>query len=478
MAIRITNSKYYPKYHVASSGGWINDPNGFCYYKGKYHLFYQYHPHTPQWGPMHWGHVISDDLAYWDHLPVALAPVDACDRDGCFSGSAIEKDEKLFLVYTGNQGDPPAQVQIIAESSDGIHFQKYLDKVITAPADEYISGVDFRDPKVWKDDDTEKYYMVVGSRKPDESIGQVLLFESEDLLDWKFKSVMARGKGNQGFMWECPNFAKIDGHDILIISPQGIKRELNKYMNVFQSGYFVGKLDYASGIFTHGDFELLDYGFDFYAPQITETPDGRTVLIGWADMWYGQMPEAEHGWAGMMTVPREVHFKNGKIITTPVKELESLRTSEKSFEDLNLYKTTKIDGVSGEIGELILDIDLTETEEFEIYLRTSKDKTQKTVLSYNKMLELFTVNRNDSGAGISGIRECPVASADRMKLQIFLDRSSIEIFINDGERVMTTRIYPDADSTDIVFVPKEGGLKIDSLKFYELGVGIPQPVIE
>ena len=145
---------------------------------------------------------------------------------------------------------------------------------------------------------------------------------------------------------------------------------------------------------------------------------------------------------------------------------------------MNLYKTTKIDGVSGEIGELILDIDLTETEEFEIYLRASKDKTQKTVLSYNKMLELFTVNRNDSGAGISGIRECPVASADRMKLQIFLDRSSIEIFINDGERVMTTRIYPEDDSTDIVFVPKEGGLKIDSLKFYELGVGIPQPVIE
>ena len=99
-------------------------------------------------------------------------------------------------------------------------------------------------------------------------------------------------------MWECPNFASIEGRDILIISPQGIKRERNKYMNVYQSGYFIGKIDYESGIYTHGDFEILDYGFDFYAPQITEIPDGRIIMIGWASMWYNIMPEEEDGWAG------------------------------------------------------------------------------------------------------------------------------------------------------------------------------------
>ena len=125
-----------------------------------------------------------------------------------------------------------------------------------------------------------------------------------------------------------------------------------------------------------------------------------------------------------------------------------------------------------------MEIDLTETKEFEIYLRASKDKTQKTVISYNKALELFKVNRDESGAGVEGERECTIAPADKMKLQIFLDRSLVEIFINDGEKVMSSRIYPLADSTDIIFVPKEGAFKIDSLKFYELGVGIPQPVID
>lgn len=474
MALKITDLKYYPKYHVASSGGWINDPNGFCYYNGEYHLFYQYHPHSAQWGPMHWGHVVSEDLVHWNHLPIALAPIEPYENEGCFSGSAIEKDGKLYLVYTGN--NPGGQVQTIAESEDGVHFKKFTDVVINAPESEEIVGRDFRDPKVWYNAEDEKYYMVVGSRIPDNLRGQVLLFESENLIDWKFKNIMAQGKGNQGFMWECPNFANIEGYEVLIISPQGVKRELNKYMNVFQSGYFIGKLNYETGVYSHGDFELLDYGFDFYAPQITEIPDGRVIMIGWADMWYSHMTEETDGWAGMMTIPREVHVKGGKIFTTPFKELEILRTSETSYSNLNLYKTTKLDGVSGEAGELILDIDLTETEEFEIYLRASKN--QKTVLSYNKALELFKINRDESGADTKGERECPVPASDKMKLQIFIDRSSVEVFINDGEKVMTSRIYPRADSQDIVFVPKEGGIKIDSLKFYELGVGIPQPVIE
>ena len=484
MAVRITNTRYYPKYHIAAPGGWINDPNGFCYFKGKYHLFYQYHPHSTQWGPMHWGHVVSDDLINWSHLPIALAPVDGCDRDGCFSGSAIEKDGQLYLFYTGHLNTPEhpegfRQVQNFAVGEDGVHFSKSLNNpVITVPEDEEIHRADFRDPKVWKNEETGKYYMVVGSRVPDNVAGQVLLFESDDLLDWKFKSIMARVAGNEGFMWECPNFANVEGHDILMMSPQGIKRELNKYMNVYQSGYFMGNFDYETGVFTRGEFELLDYGFDFYAPQITELPDGRTIMIAWADMWQSPMPEQEDGWAGMMTVPREIHVKGGKIVTPPVKELEKLRTSKKVYEDLAMYKATKLDGVSGETGELILDIDLTETNEFEIYLRASEDKTQKTVISYNKALELFKVNRDESGAGVDGERECTIAPADKMKLQIFLDRSSIEIFINDGEKVMSVRVYPETDSTDIVFVPKEGGLKIDSLNFYELGVGIPQPVID
>ena len=482
--MQVTNTRFYPKYHIAAPAGWINDPNGFCYYKGDCHLFYQYHPHSAQWGPMHWGHVISKDLAHWNHLPIAIAPTEDYERDGCFSGSALEKDGKLYLFYTGNMHTPETielgfdhvEVQCTAESEDGVNFKKYPDNaVILVPENDQVHGGDFRDPKVWKNDENGKYYMVVGSRTPDKLLGQILLYESENIIDWNLKSIMARANGNQGAMWECPNFARIEGYDVLILSPQDVKREINKFINVHQSGYFIGKLDYETGVYSHGDFEILDYGFDFYAPQVTETPDGRIIMIAWLDMWGGRFPEDADGWAGMMTIPRELHIKDNKVINVPVKELESLRKLEKSYEDLTLYKTTTLDGVSGTTAELILNIDLTATEEFEIYLRASKDRNQKTVISYNKTLELFKINRDESGEGITGIRECPVLPADKMKLHIFLDRSSVEIFINDGEKVLTSRIYPFGDSTDIVFVPKEGGMKIDSLKFYELGEGIPQP---
>lgn len=476
MSIRITNARWYPEYHIAPPSAWQNDVNGMCFYKGEYHAFYQHHPHSPQWGPMHWGHVVSRDLVHWRHLPIALAPGEPYDRDGCFSGSALEKDGKLYLIYTGHVGGPEVvQTQCLAVSEDGIHFEKFRDNpIVAAPDSELIRVGDFRDPKVWLHGDT--CYMVVGASTPDKLLGQVLLYTSKDLHEWEFKSVMARAEGNQGDMWECPNFASIEGKDVLIISPQGIKREQNMYMNIFQSGYFLGKLDYETGIFSHGDFVLLDYGFDFYAPQIMQAPDGRTILIAWGSMWYSRMPEDVDGWAGMMTVPRELHIRNGKLVSVPVKELELLRIAEKSYENQIFYETAQLEGVEGETGELILDIDLAATQAFELELRASDD--EKTVLSYDAALQLFKLNRDKAGAGGDGERECTVPAADKMNLRIFLDRSSVEVFINDGEAVMTSRIYPRADSTAIKFVPTSGTFKIDSVKFFTLGEGITQPAVD
>ena len=473
--MRVTNTRWYPKYHIAAPAGWSNDTNGLCFYKGQYHCFYQHHPHSAQWGQMHWGHAVSDDLIRWKHLPIALAPTNDYDRDGCFSGSAIEKDGRLYLFYTGNI--PNEQNQNMAFSDDGVHFEKYEhNPVIVAPDDKDLDifRPDFRDPKVWQRGDT--YYMVIGSRTKDKMRGQALLYESEDLYDWKFKSVMMRAEGNEGDMAECVNLASVEGKDVMIFSPQGIKRVGNMYKNLFQSGYFIGKLDYETGIFVHGDFELLDYGFDFYAPQITKIPDGRTIMIGWLQSWFTPMTEDVDGWAGLMTVPREVHVKNGKVVTPPIKELAGLRLSEKSFDNLVFYEDTKFDGVEGEVGELVMEIDLTETRAFEIDLRVGEE--EKSVITYDDAIHLFKFNRDKAGAGSDGEREVKLPPADTMNLHIFLDRSSIEIFINDGEYVLSNRVYPRSDSTGIVFVPQEGAFKIDSLKFYTLGEGIPQPVVD
>lgn len=488
--ITITNARWYPLYHIAAPAGWVNDPNGFSYYDGQYHFFYQHYPYAAKWGPMHWGHVVSGDLVRWEHLPVAIEPDHIYDASGgCFSGSAIEKDGKLYLIYTGHvdlpvitpEGADRIESQNVAVSEDGVHFEKIAENpVLYIPRGSGISASDFRDPKVWRHNG--RYYLVVGSRTPTadpndrNSDGQVLLFESDDLIDWDFKGIMARGSGNQGFMWECPNFGTIDGYDVLIISPQGVKPEGNKFLNVHQSGYLIGDLDYDTGKFSHGEFDILDYGFDFYAPQITQAPDGRTILIGWLDMWESPFPENTDGWSCMMTVPRELHVVDGKIQSTPVKELETLRIGEKSYSNVTIDKKTRLDGISGETGELVVSIDSRNAKGFSIELRSGGG--EKTVLSYDNRSQLLKLNRNKSGKALKGEREVRLASSDVMNLRIFLDRSSIEVFVNDGEAVMSTRVYPKETSQGIVFIPEGGSITLNDVSMYRIAQGIPQPRIK
>ncbi len=480
--VSVTNARWYPLYHIAPPAGWVNDPNGFCTFKGEYHFFYQHYPYDVKWGPMHWGHVVSNDLVHWEHLPVALEPNQLYDAGGgCFSGSGIEKDGKLYLMYTGHvdlpvltpEGIDRIESQNIAVSEDGVHFTKIKENpVLFVPKSDEIHQGDFRDPKVWSHNG--KYYSIIGSRTPDATTGQILIFESPNLIDWTFKNIMAQGSENQGNVWECPNFATIDGQDVLIFSPQAVKPEGKKYLNVHQSVYMLGNFNYNTGIFTHGNFDILDYGFDFYAPQITQTFDGRTVLIGWLDMWENPFPEQADGWSCMMTVPRELHVRKGKLFTTPVKELESLRTSEKSYSNLTINKATKLDSVRGETGELLATVDT--SKNFAIELRSSGK--EKTVLSYDAATRIFKINRDKAGEGAGGEREVQLAPAGEMNLRIFLDRSSIEIFLNNGEAVMSSRVYPKSTSQDIVFVPQGGTLNLKNVTFYTLGQGIPQPNVK
>ena len=485
----VTNARWYPLYHIVPPAGWSNDPNGFCVYKGQYHFFYQHYPYASTWRAMHWGHVVSDDLAHWKHLPVALEPdkiYDASEFGGCFSGSALEKDGKLYLLYTGHiqlpvltpEGIGRIETQNVAISDDGVNFTKIKENpVLYAPSDKGdIHAGDFRDPKMWKHGN--KYYAVIGSKNKAGNRAQMLLFDSEDLINWNFKSIMAYSQGNEGTMWECPNFAEIDGQEAVIMSPIGMKAEGKKYLNFFQAGYILGKLNYDTGIFTKtSNFDMLDYGFDFYAPQITQTPDGRCIMIGWLAMWNPPAGNVlfEHidGWAGLMTVPRELHIKDGKIISVPVPELKSLRIGEKSYSNVAVSNKTSLDGVKGDTGELVTTIDSKNAAGFSMELRSGD--TEKTVLSYDKASGILKLNR-DKGGNVAGEREIKLTPSDKINLQIFLDRSSIEIFINGGEYVMSVRVYPKTTSQDIVFIPNNGTITLESLNFYTLGEGIPQPI--
>ena len=469
------NQRWYPVYHIAAPYGWVNDPNGFSYFNGEYHFFYQHYPYDTQWGPMHWGHVASKDLAHWKHLPVALAPDQKYDVDytgGCFSGSGIVKDGKLYLIYTAHHETKNAvrtETQALAVSSDGIHFEKSKkNPIIKVPKGNDFSAVDFRDPKVWEHDG--KYYLVVGTKTTDNpSLGEIMLFESKNLEDWTYRGIAAKSTNidQEGFMWECPNFAEVDGKDILILSPMLSVNGKEAHKVV----YTVGKMDYDAGKLAHGDFDLLDYGFDFYAPQVVQAPDGRCIMIGWMDNW--DIPIVEKtsgdGWACQMTVPRELHLKDGKIISTPVKELEKLRKNGKTYENLTLNKQTQLDGVHGNVGELLLNVDTAASQSFKLKLRSSA--SEETILSYDNTTGIFSVNRDKSGEGAGGISEVKITPTNNLKVQIFIDKSSVEVFLNDGEAVLSNRIYPKEISQDIVFVP-EGTLKLNNVAFYQLENGL------
>ena len=431
--IELTNDRYRLGYHVSAPAGWINDPNGFCYYKGYYHIFYQYHPYSADWGPMHWGHARSKDLIHWESLPIAIAPDTKADEDGCFSGSAIVKDDVLYLIYTGHHyygdGDPDHfwQTQDLAYSTDGINFTKYENNPIIAlpPTD---NTHHFRDPKVWQKDDF--YYMILGSQGKD-GHGRVITYRSKDLKDWQYLGTITKAKSlaTEGYMWECPDFFELAGKDVLLLSPQGIKADGQKYLNLFQTGYFVGEYDYQKNSFSHGSFIELDHGHDFYATQTMLAPDGRRLVFGWMDMWESDFPEKADGWAGALTLPRELILKDDKLYMRPIKELSQLRTAELASWDKNLtQKTLLCEGEKQAELELTLD-----SADFSLTLNDPKTSAQ-IKLSFDHKAQTFILENGDK-------RYATIAPKSKLKLQLFIDTSSLEIFINDGEAVFTERFY-------------------------------------
>lgn len=450
----------------------MNDPNGFCYFKGYYHVFYQHHPYSPLWDNMHWGHFRSRDLAHWEELPIALAPGDDYDADGCFSGSAIEKDGKLLLMYTGNRWTGPdhdkdlAQVQCLAVSDDGIRFEKWEGNPVIAGAPEGdIHPYHFRDPKVWKHG--ELYYCVLGSRTM-EHRGQIVLYKSSDMTNWVFVGVAAGGKGNCGFMWECPDLFELGGRDVLVLSPQGMEPEGDRFLNLHQAGYMTGRLDYESGLFEHGPFEMLDYGFDFYAPQTMVDPQGRRIMIAWMAMWESGMPEQDRLWAGAMTLPRQLVMEDGKLRSRPVPELKNLRGGATSYENVAVEGELLLNGVSGDCYEMELLLDVSEASRAGLKLRVGEAAQEETVLTYDKEDGKLILDRNRSGQGPGGIRKAPVdPEGGLLRLHLFVDRSSLEVFIQDGESAMTARIYPEERSTGVQFFA-EGTMKIVRLQKWDL----------
>lgn len=460
------NAEYRLNYHVMAEIGWINDPNGFCYYNGEYHLFYQYFPYGSQHGPMHWGHVKSKDLVKWEHLPVALAPDMFYDADGCFSGSSIEKDGKLYLMYTGQTNPDPEkpenirQIQNIAVSDDGVDFVKSeANPVLTArDLPENALPQDFRDPRVFKHRD--EFYSVIASRHLDGS-GQLLLYKSKDLINWDYVGVLLRSENKLGKMWECPDIFQLEDTSVVIISPQFLEADGDKYQNVHSCFYMLGQMDIENCSFEYHTIDEIDGGFDFYAPQTLIDEKGRRIMIAWMQMWDRRFPthEKNHGWSGGMTLPRELKIVDGKLYQLPVEELMKYRTSSVDYKNIIVKDSLSLDRIEGQNIELELVIDAQEANKFG--LKILKNEEQETVIYYDKKDGKFVFDRSKNGEDLGGvetndskkgIRKTAVnLYGNKLKLRIFIDRCSVEIFLQDGERTMTSTVYPCDTGKNIEF---------------------------
>jgi len=424
-------------FHLAPPVGWLNDPNGLCYFRGEYHVFYQYSPFNVNGGIKFWGHYKSHDLISWEQCPVMLYSDQAYDVHGAYSGSALCEDDGLYLYYTGNVKhcgdydyilDGRENNTAVAYSPDGIHLG--WKRMLMGHKD-YPTGLTrhVRDPKVWKQDG--KYYMALGTRTV-ENIGQVLVFESADKFQWKYINTLCTPEPF-GYMWECPDLFEINGQWFLAVSPQGVSKKGAGFENVYAAGYFPLSGDFRGGC-SLGEFISFDFGFDFYAPQ-TFSDGKRRLLIGWMGMpdadYYN--PTAAQGWQHCLTVPREIKRRQGRLIMNPIPELETLRETSQEYVCVD----KRIIDLP-----IIFDIEITCEDEMSlaisgVSLRTANGKLMLTV--------------QEGGYGRKS-RTVPVSKL--RSLRILADTSALEFFVNGGEAAMSVRWYPEDEKRTLTLVGK------------------------
>lgn len=478
-----------PDFHVTPPVGWINDPNGFSFFQGEYHLFFQYHPYSTQWGPMHWGHVKTKDFITWKRLPCALAPDTVYDGQGCFSGTAIEDEGQHILMYTsvaeeGTDGNRKIrQTQSIAVG-DGTCYQKIAgNPVITAELlPEGSSPVDFRDPKIWKEDGT--FYTAVGSMAADGS-GQIALFSAKTVDNWKFEKILDCCGNRYGKMWECPDFFPLNGRQILIVSPQFMRAEGLEFHNGNNAIYFIGNYDVKNKEFSRNKAYQIDYGLDFYAPQTVETGDGRRIMTAWMQSWDNYLTPDGQEWSGMMIIPRELSIRDEKLIQVPVREISRyygrkvdsgtllinggsfVPNRERACVCKKAIDAAGIDGIGGRQFDMTVEVEAGDYERFEIGLACDGDR--QTMLYYEPLSGVLTFDRSYSGEFHDTIcqRSAYVREqGGKIRLRILMDKFTAEVFVNDGEQAMSCLIFTDLKADRIRFGAK-GNVKF-RVCFHEL----------
>ena len=436
-------------FHMMPPTGWMNDPNGLCEFQGVNHIYFQYTPFLAGWGTKLWGHYTTKDWIHYKEEEPFLYPDEEWDRDGVYSGSAYTCEDGIHYFYTGNvklwdkdydyimNGREQNTIHVFSPDGKNIAYKK-----LVMTNDDYPVNMSkhVRDPKIYKKDG--RYYMIQGGRDA-ESYGCALLFCSDDLEHWKWYDTVRTAKPF-GYMWECPDLFRIDGNLFLSISPQGIAAEEYQYQNVYQSGYYriLGDLE----DYTLSPFIEWDMGFDFYAPQSFIDESGRRILIGWmgiGDIEY-ENPTVAEGWQHTLTVPRELTLDaSGDICQNPVKELTALRKDAVIIPSDHFLTE----------GAFEMQADITENEDFSIIIDKGMQilyDAGTSVLSLSFLPDRECNPEDAKGCGRC-IRRAKIRENKVSSLQILVDHSTIEIFVNNGHYVFSSRYYKTGHAHTVEF---------------------------
>ncbi len=474
-----------PQYHFTPPHNFMNDPNGMVFYKGEYHLFYQYNPEGNVWGHMSWGHAISTDMVHWRNLPVAIpedpkymaysgsAVVDWNNSSGLCKNPDPQDRSCLIAIYAAAYKD--RQKQHIAFSNDhGRTWTNYSGNPVVD-----LDAPDFRDPKVFWYEPQKKWVMVAVLADQ----RQAVFLDSSDLKKWTVRSKFSPAGDDTG-QWECP--------DLLELPVEGTRDTkwvliINRNPGASAGGtgvrYIVGSFDGKQFTdYTSPKTKLwADYGKDFYATNsFNEMPasDGRKIWMGWTSNWLYAKDEPTVLWRGAQSIPRTLTLRRTAagiiLIQRPVTELQSLRGQPFQIENASVQdanrKITEA-ALKGETYEIEAEFDTQNTEEIGFRLR--KGENAETVAGVLPASKTLFVDRTHSGdvafsKDFSGRFTATLESSKRIKLHIFVDRSSVEVFANDGEKVMTDRIYPPPDSGAIELYSRGNGGTVVSLKIWQL----------
>lgn len=475
----LTNRESYrPVYHHTPPYGWMNDPNGMFYKDGVYHLYYQFNPYGSTWGNMHWGHSTSTDLVSWKHEDIALAP----DAWGSiFSGSCVVDHDNtagfgagaVIAIYTSAKPTPwgDCQTQSLAYSLDnGYTFTKYAHNPVLTSTER-----DFRDPKVFWYAPDKHWVMLL-------AVGQEMeIHTSADLKEWKKESTFGAKQGAHGGVWECPDLVE------LLVEGTGRKRWV-LICNLNPGGPFGGSAaQYFVGSFDGKTFvnespavtKWLDWGKDNYATVAwSDAPQERCIALGWMSNWQYQAILPTKQYRGENTIARDLtlYDQGGELYlkSSPSHEIKKIRKEKVSMHSFNVSDTYEIaELLKDNSGTYELEMTIKNISAGKVKFCLSNEKGNKVDMYYDMKRKLFVMDRSLSGKvdfskEFPAVTVAPIAETKEIQIRLFVDKSSIEAFGEEGKFVMTNLVFPDAPYNRISFQSEDGSYKVSSLKLYKL----------